>query len=100
MKKSEEVLVPVETVFENGFFRKRTGTFVYKVISVSSAKFLRLSDQYIYGVTHNGNVASVKKGTLVVPTTVLGFLDVYIRPLSSVEEGELDPNVDYEECPQ
>lgn len=76
MKKSEK-LVPVECVPEHGFFRKKTGAFVYKVISESSAEYLKLSSKYVYGVTHNGNVSSVKKGTLVVPVTVADFMRIY-----------------------
>ena len=67
---SEPNLVPASAISDwGGCFRKRTGEFVYMRLSESSVKFLKLDPDYVYGVCYNGNVAKVKKDTLVVPMT-------------------------------
>ncbi len=61
-------LVPASAISDwGGCFRKKTGSYVYMRLSESSVKFLKLDPDFVYGVCFNGNVAKVKKDTLVVP---------------------------------
>lgn len=68
-------LVPASAISDwGGCFRKKTGSYVYMRLSESSVKFLKLDPDYVYGVCYNGNVAKVKKDTLVVPMPKTGII--------------------------
>ncbi len=56
------------------FFRKRTGTFVYKVMSKAGQDYLGLHSSYCYGIGHNGNVCKLRRGTDVVEMTAIDLL--------------------------
>lgn len=53
-----------------GFFRKRGGEYAYLRISESSVRHYGLNPDLVYGVTWNGNMASVTPETLVVPCQI------------------------------
>jgi hypothetical protein len=50
------------------FFRKKTGSFVYMVLSDSAARHFKFPDpeNYIYGACFNGNMCAVKKSARVI----------------------------------
>jgi len=57
-----------------GFFRKRTGTYVYMRMHDDAAAYLRLDTNKIHGTGGHGGNASVDKGVKVVPCTVYDFM--------------------------
>ena len=56
----------VEAIPDGGYFRKVTGTYVYKRLSDSGAGFLGLDLDYVYGVHRNGNVTRILRKAQVV----------------------------------
>lgn len=66
-------MIPVEQIEEGGFFKKKSGMYVYLRMSDSSAKFLGLDPDCIYGTCFNGNVAKVHRGVLVTSATAMDF---------------------------
>lgn len=66
--------VPAKNIGQGEFFRKRTGEYVHLKLSDSSTKFLGLDTNYVYGVTHNGNMSKLNPETQVVKTDLWQFL--------------------------
>ena len=59
-------MILVEEIKEGCCFLKKSGTYAYLRISDSSAKYHGLHPRtHVYGICFNGNIISVKRGTLV-----------------------------------
>ena len=56
-------------------FRKKTGEYVYVVISPSSARFAGMDEAFVWGVSFNGNLAKVDPSTMVVPKPLSAMTD-------------------------
>lgn len=103
MKETAE-LVPARELKQGEFFRKRTGTFAYLVISPDSARFLGLSDDKVYGVSYNGNVAAVAPDLPVARCSLVDFEAnqaaerewnaTFARPEKSARETSLESMLD------
>lgn len=55
-------------------FKKRTGSYVHIKLSESSVKWMGLDPNFIWGVTHNGNVSKLKPNKLVAPSSLIAMI--------------------------
>lgn len=67
-------MILVEEIESGCFFRKQSGRYAYMRMSDSSAEFIGLDRSFIYGVSFNGSVTRVKRGTVVVSVAVDEFI--------------------------
>ena len=64
-------MVKAQEIEQGEWFVKKNGHYAYMRISDSSARFLTLdSCQYVFGVCYTGNIARVRRGTLVHRATI------------------------------
>ena len=75
--KNEAPLVEAAEIRDGESFRKKNGSMIYRKISESSKRRYNLDDRFVWGVSDNGNVATVKKDVLVHRENALPEVEEY-----------------------
>jgi hypothetical protein len=90
------VLRKASEIPRGGFFRKKTGTYVYMRISAAAVRFHKLDENTVYGVCFNGNVADVPADKEVAVCTLAEFQEnidddeAWHRAIGARDEDEFD----------
>lgn len=72
---------------------------VYKIISESSIKFLKLDPEFVYGIHFRGNVSKVSKDTIVHPGTIGDFVDSFVHEIDYHNVIGMKPTIEMKPTP-